>query len=88
MTRRESAGSRDQAGVSRVAVDLDQGDRDLFLNGRSAVGDIAKRSGLAQSRVSTSVRALVGRSWVATAADPWATGAPANSAGPDAPTRP
>lgn len=44
--------------------------QDLFLNGRSAVGDVAKRTGLAQSRVSTSVRALAGRSWVATAADP------------------
>lgn len=44
--------------------------QDLFLNGRSAVGDIAKRTGLAQSRVSTSVRNLVGRNWVTTAADP------------------
>lgn len=44
--------------------------QDLFLNGRSAVGDVAKRTGLAQSRVSTSVRALADRSWVATAADP------------------
>ncbi|OMI35691.1 transcriptional regulator, MarR family protein [Streptomyces sparsogenes DSM 40356] len=44
--------------------------QDLFLNGRSAVGDIAKRTGLAQSRVSTSVRALAGRNWVTTAADP------------------
>ncbi|MFJ5224353.1 MarR family winged helix-turn-helix transcriptional regulator [Streptomyces sp. NPDC088400] len=44
--------------------------QDLFLNGRSAVGDIAKRTGLAQSRVSTGVRALAGRNWVATAADP------------------
>ncbi|WP_344565351.1 MarR family winged helix-turn-helix transcriptional regulator [Streptomyces axinellae] len=42
----------------------------LFLNGRSAVGDIAKRTGLAQSRVSTSVRALAGRNWAITAADP------------------
>lgn len=44
--------------------------QDLFLNGRSPVGDIAKRTGLAQSRVSTSVRALAGRKWVATTADP------------------
>jgi len=44
--------------------------QDLFLNGRSAVGDIAKRTGLAQSRVSTSVRTLAGRNWVTTAADP------------------
>ncbi|MFK4273664.1 MarR family transcriptional regulator, partial [Streptomyces milbemycinicus] len=32
--------------------------QDLFLHPRSAVGDIAKRTGLAQSRVSTSVRSL------------------------------
>lgn len=44
--------------------------QDLFLNGRSAVGDIARRTGLAQSRVSTSVRALAGRHWVTTGADP------------------
>lgn len=44
--------------------------QDLYLHGSSAVGAIAKRTGLAQSRVSTSVRALVDRGWVATAADP------------------
>ncbi|GLV73209.1 MarR family winged helix-turn-helix transcriptional regulator [Streptomyces hygroscopicus] len=44
--------------------------QDLFLHPRSAVGDIAKRTGLAQSRVSTSVRSLAGRNWVTTAADP------------------
>ncbi|MEU6067526.1 winged helix DNA-binding protein [Streptomyces sp. NPDC047082] len=44
--------------------------QDLFLNGRSPVGDIAKRTGLAQSRVSTSVRALAGRGWATTTADP------------------
>lgn len=56
------------------ALDIAPGEflvlQDLFLHGRSAVGDIAKRTGLAQSRVSTSVRNLAYRSWVATAADP------------------
>lgn len=45
------------------ALDIAPGEflvlQDLFLHGRSAVGDIAKRTGLAQSRVSTSVRNLV-----------------------------
>lgn len=40
------------------------------LNGRSAVGDVAKRTGLAQSRVSTSVRCFVERGWAVTSADP------------------
>jgi MarR family 2-MHQ and catechol resistance regulon transcriptional repressor len=44
--------------------------QDLFLNGRSAVGDIAKRTGLAQSRVSTSVRDFAGRGWATTTDDP------------------
>jgi MarR family 2-MHQ and catechol resistance regulon transcriptional repressor len=44
--------------------------QDLFLNGRSAIGDIAKRTGLAQSRVSTGVRSFIDRSWAATTADP------------------
>ncbi|MGW8376292.1 MarR family transcriptional regulator [Streptomyces sp. ODS28] len=44
--------------------------QDLYLNGSSAVGAIAKRAGLAQSRVSTSVRSLADRGWVATEADP------------------
>ncbi|MFF0630510.1 MarR family winged helix-turn-helix transcriptional regulator [Streptomyces sp. NPDC004296] len=44
--------------------------QDLYLNSRSPVGDIAKRTGLAQSRVSTIVRALVGRGWVTTTTDP------------------
>jgi MarR family 2-MHQ and catechol resistance regulon transcriptional repressor len=44
--------------------------QDLFLNGRSAIGDIAKRTGLAQSRVSTGVRAFIDRGWAATTADP------------------
>jgi DNA-binding MarR family transcriptional regulator len=44
--------------------------QDLFLNGGGPVGDIAKRTGLAQSRVSTSVRAFVERGWAVTAPDP------------------
>ena len=44
--------------------------QDLFLNGRSAVGDIAKRTGLAQSRVSTSVRDFATRGWATTTVDP------------------
>jgi DNA-binding MarR family transcriptional regulator len=44
--------------------------QDLFFNGRSAVGDIAKRTGLAQSRVSTSVRDFAARGWATTAVDP------------------
>lgn len=44
--------------------------QDLYLHGSSAVGDIAKRTGLAQSRASTSVRALADRTWVTTTTDP------------------
>jgi MarR family 2-MHQ and catechol resistance regulon transcriptional repressor len=44
--------------------------QDLFLNGRSAIGDIAKRTGLAQSRVSTGVRAFTDNGWTRTQADP------------------
>ena len=44
--------------------------QDLFLNGRSPVGETARRTALAQSRVSTAVRALVERGWAATEADP------------------
>jgi DNA-binding MarR family transcriptional regulator len=44
--------------------------QDLFLHGRSAVGDIAARTGLAQSRVSTGVRAFTERGWAITSADP------------------
>ncbi|MFF2808116.1 MarR family winged helix-turn-helix transcriptional regulator [Streptomyces sp. NPDC058000] len=44
--------------------------QDLFLNGRSAIKDIAQRTGLAQSRVSTSVRTFTERGWAATSADP------------------
>ncbi|MEZ0094908.1 MarR family winged helix-turn-helix transcriptional regulator [Streptacidiphilus sp. EB129] len=44
--------------------------QDLTLNGRSSVSDITKRTGLAQSRVSTGVRALTTRGWTRTEADP------------------
>ena len=44
--------------------------QDLFLNGRSAIGDIAARTGLAQSRVSTSVRSFIQRGWAITSGDP------------------
>ena len=44
--------------------------QDLFLNGRSPIRDIAARTGLAQSRVSTSVRSFTGRGWAVTSADP------------------
>ena len=44
--------------------------QDLFLNGRSAIRDIAERTGLAQSRVSTSVRSFTDRGWASTSADP------------------
>jgi DNA-binding MarR family transcriptional regulator len=44
--------------------------QDLFLNGRSPIRDIAARTGLAQSRVSTSVRSFTARGWAITAADP------------------
>jgi len=44
--------------------------QDLFLNGRSPIRDIAARTGLAQSRVSTSVRAFTERGWAVTSADP------------------
>ena len=44
--------------------------QDLFLHGRSAIGDIAARTGLAQSRVSTGVRAFTERGWAITSADP------------------
>ncbi|WP_369206394.1 MarR family winged helix-turn-helix transcriptional regulator [Streptomyces sp. PU-14G] len=61
-------------GMGAPALNLAPGEflvlQDLFLHRRSTVGDIAKRTGLAQSRVSTSVRALAARDWVTTAADP------------------
>jgi len=44
--------------------------QDLFLHGRSPIRDIAARTGLAQSRVSTSVRAFAERGWAVTSADP------------------
>ena len=44
--------------------------QDLFLNGRSAVGEIAKRTGLAQSRVSTGVRGFIDRGWALSESDP------------------
>ena len=44
--------------------------QDLFLHGRSPIRDIAARTGLAQSRVSTSVRAFTERGWAVTSADP------------------
>jgi len=44
--------------------------RDLVLNGRSSITDTVGRTGLAQSRVSTSVKALAGRGWVVTRSDP------------------
>jgi len=44
--------------------------RDLVMNGRSSITDTVGRTGLAQSRVSTSVKALAGRGWVVTLSDP------------------
>lgn len=44
--------------------------QDLFLNGRSAVGEIARRTGLAQSRVSTGVRGFIERGWASSDSDP------------------
>jgi MarR family 2-MHQ and catechol resistance regulon transcriptional repressor len=44
--------------------------RDLVTNGRSSITGTVARTGLAQSRVSTSVKALAGRGWVVTQADP------------------
>ena len=44
--------------------------RDLFMNGPSAIRDTINRTGLAQSRVSTSVTNLRERGWVETGPDP------------------
>lgn len=44
--------------------------QDLFMNGRSSISDTVHRTGLAQSRVSTSVAGFVDRGWVITAPDP------------------
>ena len=62
------------AGMGAGELDLAPGEflvlQDLFLNGRSAIRDIAARTGLAQSRVSTSVRSFTERGWAVTSADP------------------
>jgi MarR family 2-MHQ and catechol resistance regulon transcriptional repressor len=44
--------------------------RDLFMNGRSSISDTVARTGLAQSKVSTSVAKLRDRDWVQTSPDP------------------
>lgn len=44
--------------------------QDLFMNGDSSISDTVTRTGLAQSRVSTSVAGFVDRGWVTTGADP------------------
>jgi len=44
--------------------------QDLFMNGQSSISDTVHRTGLAQSRVSTSVARFVDRGWVTTAPDP------------------
>jgi MarR family 2-MHQ and catechol resistance regulon transcriptional repressor len=44
--------------------------QDLFLNGQSTIGEIAKRTGLAQSRVSTSVQGFAERDWAFSEPDP------------------
>ena len=44
--------------------------RDLFMNGRSSITDTVNRTGLAQSKVSTSVAKFRDRGWVETSPDP------------------
>ena len=44
--------------------------RDLFMNGQSSITDTVNRTGLAQSKVSTSVIKLRDRGWVQTSQDP------------------
>jgi DNA-binding MarR family transcriptional regulator len=44
--------------------------RDLFMNGQSSITDTVARTGLAQSKVSTSVAKLRDRGWVQTSPDP------------------
>jgi DNA-binding MarR family transcriptional regulator len=44
--------------------------RDLFMNGQSSITDTVNRTGLAQSKVSTSVAKLRDRGWVITSPDP------------------
>jgi DNA-binding MarR family transcriptional regulator len=43
--------------------------QDLFMNGQSSISDTVHRTGLAQSRVSTSVARFVDRGWVTTSPD-------------------
>jgi MarR family 2-MHQ and catechol resistance regulon transcriptional repressor len=44
--------------------------RDLFMNGQSSISDTVSRTGLAQSKVSTSVAKFRDRGWVSTSPDP------------------
>jgi MarR family 2-MHQ and catechol resistance regulon transcriptional repressor len=44
--------------------------RDLYVNGDSSISDTVTRTGLAQSRVSTSVANLRERGWIETRRDP------------------
>ena len=44
--------------------------RDLFMNGQSSISDTVARTGLAQSKVSTSVAKFRDRGWVTTGPDP------------------
>jgi DNA-binding MarR family transcriptional regulator len=44
--------------------------RDLFMNGRSSISDTVTRTGLAQSKVSTSVAKFRERGWVEISQDP------------------
>jgi DNA-binding MarR family transcriptional regulator len=44
--------------------------RDLFMNGESSISGTVARTGLAQSKVSTSVAKLRDRNWVKTSPDP------------------
>src|SRR5215469_9722109 len=44
--------------------------RDLYMNGESSISETVERTGLAQSRVSTSVANLRERGWVETGPDP------------------
>jgi MarR family 2-MHQ and catechol resistance regulon transcriptional repressor len=44
--------------------------RDLFMNGKSSITDTVNRTGVAQSKVSTSVAKFRDRGWVTTTPDP------------------
>jgi MarR family 2-MHQ and catechol resistance regulon transcriptional repressor len=44
--------------------------RDLFMNGQSSITDTVNRTGLAQSKVSTSVAKFRDRGWVTISTDP------------------